>query len=129
MNPYFTKPRIMALEPFIRARVKLLCESLIKQSTEGPVEMYTLFLAFANDTVCSFAFDYSMHLLENPQRATDWGATMKSITTLTPLIKQFPWLIAVARRIPQLLLKSITPRFARLLALRVVSLEYAQTDF
>ena len=122
LTPYFTRPSVMALEPFIRARVELLCESLIQQSKEGPVEIYTLFLAFANDIIGDYAFDYSMHLLKNPQRAADWRTTIDGIASLTPLIKQFPWLIAVARRVPSLLLQAITPRLARSLALQEVSL-------
>lgn len=75
------------------------------------MEIYTLFLAFANNTVCSYALGYSMPLLEIPQRATDWGTSIEGIASLTPRIKQFSWLIAVARRIPKVPLISIMPSF------------------
>lgn len=121
IGSYFSKTRITALEPFVQKRVQLLCESLLQQSRNAPVEVHTLFLAFANDTVCSYAFDYSMNLLEDPQRARDWRTTISAIAGLTPLIKQFPWLIPIAKRIPLQLLKELVPSLARLLSLQEVS--------
>ena len=122
IGSYFSKTRIMALEPFVQKRVELLCESLLQQSRDAPVEVHTLFLAFANDTVCSYAFDYSMNLLEDPQRARDWRTTISAIAGLTPLIKQFPWLIPVVKRMPRLYLERVVQRLARLLSLQAVSL-------
>ena len=122
IGPYFSKARITALEPFLHKRVELLCQSLLTQSRDGPVEMHTLFLAFANDTVCCYAFDYSMDLLEDPQRAKEWRTTINAIASLTPLIKQFPWLIAVVKRMPHLLVRVVVSRLARLLALQAISL-------
>ena len=124
IGSYFSKARITALEPFLHKRVELLCKSLFQQSLDGPVEMHTLFLAFANDTVCSYAFDYSMNLLEDPQRAKDWRKTINAIASLTPLIKQFPWFIRLAKMMPRLLLRVILPRLARLLTLQAVSLTF-----
>ena len=124
ISSYFSKARITALEPFVHKRVELLCESLLRQSRDGPVEMHTLFLAFANDTVCSYAFDYSMNLLEDPQRAKNWRRTIEAIASLTPMIKQFPWLIPIVRRLPHMFLRGVAPRLARLLSLQTVSLAF-----
>lgn len=122
IGSYFSKQRITALEPFIQRRVELLCESLRRQSQVEPVEVHTIFLAFANDTVCSYAFDYTMSLLEDPQRAKDWKATITAIASLTPLIKQFPWLVPLIKRVPLFVLQAVVPRLARLLSLHVVCL-------
>ena len=121
MSPYFSKSSITQLEPFIQQRVELLCQSLEQQSKQGPVELHTIYLAFANDTVCSFAFDYSMDLLENPSVAKEWKMTISAIASLTPLIKQFPWLHNVVEWIPDLLLRQFVPKFARIRILRAVS--------
>lgn len=100
MNPYFSKSSIAQLEPFIKQRVDMLCRSLEQQSKEGPVELHTIYLAFANDTVCSFAFDYSMDLLNNPALAKEWKKTISAIASMTPLIKQLPWLHNAVDYIP-----------------------------
>ena len=71
IGSYVSKMRFAALEPFLEERVKLLCESLLQQARKGPVEVHTLLLAYANGTICNYAFDYSMNILEDPQRATD----------------------------------------------------------
>ena len=84
IGSYFSKAHIVTLEPFLRERAELLCDSLLQQSRDGPVEVHTLFLAFTNDTVCSYAFDYSMNLLEDPRRAENWRMTISAIADLTP---------------------------------------------
>ena len=119
--PYFSTKRIADLEPFIQRRIDLLCDSLRWQSQHGPVEVHTLFLAFANDTVCSYAFNYTMNLLEDPKRAKDWQGTISAVASLTPLIKQFPWLTPLAKLVPLSILQLVMPNMARLLSLHVVS--------
>ncbi|KAL8697028.1 MAG: hypothetical protein Q9224_002505, partial [Gallowayella concinna] len=114
LNPYFSKSSTASLEPFIQRRVELLCRSLKQQLREGPVELHTIYLAFANDTVCSFAFHYSMNLLEDPSLARDWKATISAIASMTPLVKQFPWLHDAVEWIPPSLLNRIAPQFARI---------------
>ena len=122
MNPYFSKSSIAQLEPFIQQRVDMLCQSLMRQSKDGPVELHTIYLAFANDTVCSFAFDYSMNLLEDPGLARQWKATISAIASMTPLFKQFPWLHSVVDLVPKSILRRYLPKFARIQSLRAVSL-------
>ncbi|KAL9611916.1 MAG: hypothetical protein Q9167_003469 [Letrouitia subvulpina] len=109
---------IADLEPFIHKRVELLCGSLRSQSRKGPIDAHALFLAFANDTACAYAFDYSMNLLEEPERALDWKMTIKAIASLTPFIKQFPWIIPIVKRVPGWLRRLLSPKMERLLSLQ-----------
>ncbi|KAL8919632.1 MAG: hypothetical protein Q9208_006664 [Pyrenodesmia sp. 3 TL-2023] len=118
ISSYFSKSSIADLEPFIHKRVELLCDTLRSQSRRAPVDVHALFLAYANDTVCAYSFDYSMNLLDDPEVASNWKMTINAIASLTPLIKQFPWLIPVVRRIPGWLLRSALPKLERLLSLQ-----------
>lgn len=120
ISSYFSKPSIADLEPFIHKRVELLCHTLRSQSRKGPVDVHALFLAYANDTVCAYSFDYSMNLLEDSEIASNWKLTINAIASLTPLIKQFPWIIPVVRRIPGWFLRTILPKLERLLSLQEV---------
>ena len=121
ISSYFSKTRIEALEPFLRKRVELLCESLRRQAQDGPVEVLTLFLAFAEDTVCSYAFDYSMDLLEDSQRGKEWRTMISDSGDVIPFIKQFPWIIPVVKRVPLRVLNAAAPKVAGLLTLQAVS--------
>ncbi|KAL8885902.1 MAG: hypothetical protein Q9215_006310 [Flavoplaca cf. flavocitrina] len=118
ISSYFSKSSIADLEPFIHKRVELLCDSLRSQSRKPPVDFHALFLAYANDTVCAYSFDYSMNLLEYPDIASNWKMTINAIASLTPLIKQFPWIIPVVRRIPGWFLRATLPKLERLLSLQ-----------
>ncbi|KAL8882352.1 MAG: hypothetical protein Q9198_000640 [Flavoplaca austrocitrina] len=118
ISSYFSKSSIADLEPFIHKRVELLCDSLRSQSRKAPVDVHALFLAYANDTVCAYSFDYSMNLLEDPDIASDWKLTINAIASLTPLIKQFPWIIPMVRRIPAWFLRATLPKLERLLSLQ-----------
>ena len=93
--------------------------------------MHTLFLAYANDTVCQYAFDYSMRLLEEPQKAQEWMTTIASVASLTPLIKQFTWLIPTVKMVPPAILRKTVPRLYRILSLQTVSRKshYTIVDF
>ena len=122
IGSYFSKSHIVALEPLLRKRVELLCDCLLQQSRNGPVEVHTLVLAFANDTICSYAFDYSMKLLEDPQRAHNWRLTISAVAGLTPLVKQFLWIMPVAKKLPIYLSEWVVPRLACVLLLQKVSI-------
>ncbi|KAL8951390.1 MAG: hypothetical protein Q9222_002640 [Ikaeria aurantiellina] len=59
-----------------------------------------------------------MDLLENPARAKEWKATIGAVASMTPLVKQLPWLHGVARCIPKTLLRRFSPDLARIQSLQ-----------
>ena len=61
-----------------------------------------------------------MNLLEDPDVASDWKLTINAIASLTPLIKQFPWIIPMVRRISGWFLRVALPKLERLLSLQAV---------
>lgn len=84
------------------------------------VELQQIFLALTTDTLSHHAFDRSLDLLSNEQAAAEWKRTTKAIAVLTPLIKQFTWIIPTALKIPLVLLRLVVPDLARIVALRLV---------
>ncbi|KAL8933993.1 MAG: hypothetical protein Q9216_006123 [Gyalolechia sp. 2 TL-2023] len=127
INSYFSKSSIEDLEAYIHQRVELLCDRLRSSLHKGPVDVHAIFLAYSNDSVCEYSFDYSMNLLEDSGRALDWKMTIDAIASLTPLIKQFPWIIPLVRKIPLLLLRAVSPKLTRILSLQAeMDLEASQ---
>ena len=88
----------------------------------GTTEMRKNFLAMTTDTLCGHTFNesFNLNLLKSEQMATDWQRTIKAVATLTPLVKQFPWIIPVALKCPLGLLQVMVPDLARIVGLRRV---------
>lgn len=95
---------------------------ILKQSLAdgGIVELRKVYLAMTTDTLSSHAFGESLDLLKEDQKAQEWMRTIKAVTILTPLIKQFTWIIPLALKLPLALLWMIVPDLARIVALRRV---------
>ena len=107
----------------IHDNVEILSSRLKEQLSNGGVaEMRKNFLAMTTDTLCGHALDKSLNLLESDQAAIDWQKTIKAIAILTPLVKQFTWIIPVALMLPLGPLRMIVPDLARIVALHRVSL-------
>ena len=106
----------------IHEKMKLLGKILKQKVKEnGTVELRQTYLALATDTLSSHAFESSLDLLKDDRKAKEWKKTIKAIAILTPLIKQFTWIIPLALRIPLRLLRLAVPDLARIVALRQVS--------
>lgn len=105
----------------IHEKVELLGLRLWQQLSEnGSAEIRADYLAMTTDTLCSHAFGHSMDLLGDEQRSKNWQRTIKAIAILTPLVKQFTWIIPVALKLPLGPLRMILPDLARIVALHRV---------
>ena len=106
----------------IYEKTELLGVRLREQLANGGVaEMRKNYLAMTTDTLSSHAFDESLDLLESDQAAINWQKTIKAIATLTPLIKQFTWIIPVALKLPLGLVQLVHRDIARIAALHWVT--------
>ena len=114
ISPLFSKGAIKASETMIYEQAELLCISLEKQlDQDGIAEMRTNFTAWATDVISILAFPKPLHLLEDLQAAVDYHLTTKASMLLTPLQKQFPWLIETAWTLPLALVRVMSPDLAR----------------
>lgn len=106
----------------IYEKVDLLSQMLQRKLAKDEiVELRQTYLALTTDTLCGHAFDTSLSLLTDDQAATEWKRTIKAVTILTPLIKQFTWIIPLALKVPLAPLQFVVPDLARIVALRRVS--------
>ena len=88
---------------------------------DGIVELRKTYLAMTTDTLCGHCFDSSIDLLGSEQRTSEWHRTIKAVAILTPLIKQFTWIIPLALKLPLGPLRAIVPDLARIAELHHVS--------
>ena len=105
----------------IHEKVERLGARLQQQlAKNGSAEMRANYLAMTTDALCCHAFGRSMDLLGDEVRSKNWQQTIKAIAMLTPLIKQFTWIIPVALKLPLAPLRLTVPGLARIVALHRV---------
>lgn len=105
----------------IYRKMDLLCQRLRDSlANGGVVELRKAYLAMTTDTLCGHAFDRSLDLLDEDRKADEWKRTIRAVAILTPLIKQFTWIIPLALKLPLGPLRMVVPDLARIVALHRV---------
>lgn len=110
-----------ASEDIIYDKAELLNNYLSKKAATGDiVELRQTFLALTTDALSRHTLDRSSDLIRSEQAASEWLRTIKAIAGLTPLVKQFTWIIPIALKLPLAPLRAVVPDLARIVALRMV---------
>ena len=121
-SAFFSQSSIKNTEPIIHAKIDLLCKNLMNAMAEQTIiDVGVSVLAFTMDTVCTIAFDISQDYLDNLDEAREWHDTIAAVAKMTTLLKQFPWLLGVAMKLPIAIFEILTPALGRLLRLHDVS--------
>jgi hypothetical protein len=121
ISPFFSRKFTKNAETVFQDQVERLSRVLHSSYQSGNVlDLRITYLAFTTDTVCRLAFGGSLGLQDNTSSAEDWAETMEAVARLTPLIKQFPFLISLVKKVPLPLLSYVVPVLARLLQLHEV---------
>jgi len=119
---FFSKNAINNVEPMIQEMTSRLCQNLSHAAASGTeLEMRSHFLAVTTDVVCQHTFQKNLGLLKSTKQAHDWKETIGAIAILTPLAKQFTWIIPMALKVPVALLKAVVPSLGRIVQLHRVS--------
>lgn len=74
----------------------------------------------------------TLHLLDDEVKATDWQRTIAALAMLTSLVRQAPWLITVALKLPVGFWMRVMPslgRIVRLMKVRVFSASKSVWEF
>ena len=82
--------------------------------------MNVVFLSLTADTVAQYAFDKSLGLLEDDDKAVDWYKTNKALAKMIPTVRQFPWTMPLALKLPVSTIRMVNKDIARVFELRHV---------
>ncbi|KAM3072433.1 hypothetical protein ACMFMG_009234 [Clarireedia jacksonii] len=117
-NSYFFSLKAIAeAEGLIQERIQELCGVLHRSFVQNEViELKLKFIAYTTDTVCQYVFAEPPSLQKDPEKAKRWQRTIEAVGRMTPLIKQSPWLISAAKKIPLPIIERLLPDLARLLS-------------
>ncbi|MCJ1244131.1 hypothetical protein MMC30_001329 [Trapelia coarctata] len=115
-NSLFSNRGVLTAEPLIWSQVQKLCEAIHSNvAPNNVVELYTLSVSFAFETVTRYLLGKDLDLLNDQENAREWAGMIKSVTANTPLIKQFPWIMALSAKIPLPVIGVLNPVLARML--------------
>ena len=125
ISPFFSKSAVTSAQPVIYRNLDLLTRSLRQSLANGGVaEMHKTYLAMTTDTLCDHTFGETLGLLQEDGKAEDWKRTVNAVAVLTPLIKQFTWIIPLALKLPLRPLQTAVPDLARIVALHRVGTNF-----
>ncbi|TVY17339.1 Cytochrome P450 monooxygenase sdnE [Lachnellula arida] len=97
ISPFFSRKFIINAEKIFKDQVEHLSRNLQSCYQSGNVlDLRVTYLAFTTDTICRLAFGGALGLQDDTRGADDWAETMEAVARLTPLIKQFPFLLSVS---------------------------------
>ncbi|KAL9042704.1 MAG: hypothetical protein Q9180_000406 [Flavoplaca navasiana] len=122
LGPFYSKAAVIPAEDVLYDKLDKLCQLLKKKAVENSVvELRQTSLALTTDALSHHTFHQSSDLLSNEQAAAEWLRTVKAIAGLTPLVKQYTWIIPLALKLPLAPLRAIVPDLARIVALRKIT--------
>ena len=126
VSPFFSKYNISSAESMIYEKMNTFCAKMSRDTADGgAIELRKMYLAMTTDTLSAHCFQKSLDLLKDDRRTDDWKRTIGAVSGLTPLIKQFTWIIPLALRLPLCLIQRVVPNLARIVALRRVGPLYS----
>ncbi|KAL9634621.1 MAG: hypothetical protein Q9164_003980 [Protoblastenia rupestris] len=123
ISPFFSKRAITEIEPWIHEKAELLFAGMrMQQQCNGSVDLRVNFLAMTTDMIAALSLNGSnppkrMHLLQNEEYAREWQKTIAAVAFLTPIAKQFPWLIPTALKFPVGFWTTVAPPLGRIVEL------------
>lgn len=127
ISAFFSKRAVNDTEPWIHDRAEALCATMRhQQDRDGSVELRVNFLAMTTDMIAAHALNRSnpqntLNLLKDESKAKDWQKTIAAMAVLTCFVKQAPWLIPIALKLPIKLWMTILPLLGRIVRLNKVS--------
>ena len=121
-SPFFSKRSVADAEPLLRKQAEKLCQTFEDSYTNDEVvNLHIRYLGFTTDSVSEFAFARSDGLQGNVDGLEDWAETLRMVGAVFPLLRQFPWMIKVALKLPLWVFQLVVPVLSRFLELHKVS--------
>lgn len=111
MNPYFSKQRIVKLEPLIRSKITKLANRFSLAAKDGSViRLDVAFMALTTDVFSDYAFGYCDNYLDEPDFKHIWLETIHGGFEGASQSRQMPWLQPLVISMPRSLIQKALPQ-------------------
>jgi cytochrome P450 len=123
LAPFFFTQAVMRFRPQVQELTDRFVERIRQSAEKGePVPIFFAYRCLTVDIIAEYVFGKQLGLLDREDWGKDFYSAWRSLWELSPLIRQFPWMMPMFRATPRWLLALTQPK-----ALEVVDME-ASTD-
>jgi cytochrome P450 len=117
-SPLFATKSVADATSQIQLRANKLCSNLVESCKESVPVIFSLeTLSFTTDLMTDIILGQPLGCQADKTVAESWFATTNSLPRITPLVKQFPWIVAIALKVPLWVIRVILPDIALLVLL------------
>jgi cytochrome P450 len=111
LNPFFSKRKIVELEPRIKLQIDKMCQRLeMEYSGMDKVLRFDHMIASVTiDIVTNYAFGKSYNFVEAPDFVSPFTSMAESFKKAAQLSVQFPWLPRLFASLPESWVAAINP--------------------
>jgi hypothetical protein len=108
VGKYFSKEGIRRAEPIIHGALERLFKRLEEyRSTEQPLTISLVFMAFSSDIITEYCFAALYKSLEHPEFNAQFFEMATSVHGIAPLARRVPWLLPLMDSIPPSILSKM----------------------
>ncbi|KAL1989662.1 hypothetical protein VTN49DRAFT_6859 [Thermomyces lanuginosus] len=101
INPFFSRQRILRLEPVIQHLSRRLCERSEDFARAGePIPLARGFSCLVTDVLTEYILTESYNYLGKPEWAPHWHRTVRSVPEYGIAAKYVPWILPTLKAIP-----------------------------
>lgn len=119
VNQFFSRQRIVSLEPVIREKLNILINNIKKYEASGrPFDLKSAWNAFVGDVIMRYCFAFDYDHLNSQDFLTNWHEPFWAVTRTGPLAMQYPIIPKILNALPFALVERMDPLFAHLVRLR-----------
>ncbi|TID01730.1 Trichodiene oxygenase [Colletotrichum higginsianum] len=115
VSGFFSKQSLLRDEHLVHDKANLLCNVFRSAMNEGrAINVRVPLLAFGTDFYCAHALGErgNMHLLEDETKAQVWRDSIVGLLHVTPVVRQFPWVLPYAFGLPSWFIRWISSDMA-----------------
>lgn len=129
ISSFFSKKSVANNESLIHIKMELLCDVFEAAMRKGEaINIRVPLLAYTTDFYCAHALGESgdMNLLKDMRKAQVWRDSIVGLLHLTPLVRQFSWVVPLVIELPMRLIKLVSTDMA--LVIQVLRVRYFCID-
>jgi len=116
INPFFSKQKVMQLQPVIQRLADKLCAKFEKcRGTDEVIPFECAFDAFTMDVITEYSLDTSFGYLDHPGWSSDFRELERAFGEMGYMQKMFPPLISIMQSLPDRLVIWMDPKSKLLL--------------
>jgi hypothetical protein len=113
INPFFSRQRMLQLEPVIQTLVQKLCKRILDFKNAGnPVPLSLGFSCLTTDVITEYVITQNYGYLDAPDWLPHWPKTLKSVAEIGTMAKQVPGIIPLMKSLPESFVGWVDPGMA-----------------